>query len=113
MQAWLNVYRTGEFIDWHSHWPAEFESWHGFYCVDVEPNSSTTYRLFGKIPEKDDIVVTSQDNLLVISRSDGDYHRSSEWNNPDKPRITVAFDIIPMSKLYERRNYEKNHWIPI
>lgn len=112
-QAWLNVYREGEFIDWHSHWPAEFESWHGFYCVDVEPNSSTTYRLFGNIPEKDDIVVPSQDNLLVISRSDGDIHRSSEWNNLYKPRITIAFDIIPRSELYNRKNYEKNHWIPI
>jgi hypothetical protein len=113
VQAWLNVYRAGEFIDWHSHWPAEFESWHGFYCVDVEPDSSTTYRLFGKIPEQDDIVVPSQDNLLVMSRSDGDHHRSSEWNNLDKPRITVAFDIIPVSELYNRGNYEKNHWIPI
>jgi hypothetical protein len=113
MQAWLNVYRAGEFIDWHSHWPAEFESWHGFYCVDVEPKSSTTYRVFGRIPEQEDIVVPSQDNLLVISRSDGDQHRSSEWTNKDRPRITVAFDIVPMSRLYERRNYEKNHWIPI
>jgi hypothetical protein len=112
-QAWLNVYRAGDYIDWHSHWPPEFESWHGFYCVDVEPDSSTTYRLFGNRPEVDDIVVTSQDNLLVISRSDGDVHRSSEWNNPDKPRITVAFDIIPMGKLYDRRNYEPNHWVPI
>jgi hypothetical protein len=113
MQAWLNVYRTGEFLDWHTHWGAEFESWHGFYCVDVEPDSSTTYRLFGRRPELDDIVIPSKDNLLVISRSDGDTHRSSEWNYKDRPRITVAFDIVPVSKLYERRNYEKNHWIPI
>ena len=113
IQAWLNVYRAGEFIEWHSHWPPEFESWHGFYCVDVEPDSSTTYRLFGRIPEKDDIVVPSRDNLLVLSRSDGDNHRSSEWTHKDRPRITVAFDIIPISKLYDRRNYEKNHWIPI
>jgi hypothetical protein len=112
-QAWLNVYRTGDYIDWHSHWPPEFESWHGFYCVDVEPDSSTTYRLFGERPEIDDIVVPSRNNMLVLSRSDGDVHRSSEWNHLDRPRITVAFDIIPMSKLYDRRNYEPNHWVPI
>jgi hypothetical protein len=113
MQAWLNVYRTGEFIDWHGHWPAEFESWHGFYCVDVEPDSFTTYRVFGRIPEQEDIVVPSRDNLLVMSRSDGDVHRSSEWTNPNKARITIAFDIVPMSKLYDRKNYEPNHWVPI
>jgi hypothetical protein len=112
-QAWLNVYRKGEFIDWHSHWPPEFESWHGFYCVDVEPDSSTTYRVFGRVPEKEDIVIASSDNLLVLSRSDGDTHRSSDWHNEHKARITVAFDIIPMAKLYDRGLNEKNHWVPI
>jgi hypothetical protein len=113
IQAWLNVYRAGDFIDWHSHWPPEFESWHGFYCVDVEPDSYTTYRVFGRIPEVEDIVIPSKDNLIVMSRSDGDVHRSSEWDRADKARITVAFDIVPMSKLYDRGWNDKNHWIPI
>jgi hypothetical protein len=94
-------------------WQPEYESWHGFYCIDVEPDSYTTYRVFGRVPEKDDIVIHSKDNLLVISKSDGDFHRSSKWENEDKPRITVAFDIIPSHKLVEGNHVSLNHWIPI
>jgi hypothetical protein len=112
IQCWLNFYRKGEFIDWHGHWHQDFQSWHGFYCVDVEPESYTTYRVFDRVEGEDDIIIPSKDNLLVITRSGDNSHRSSEWNN-DKPRITVAFDIVPSNKLHERRWCEKNHWIPI
>ena len=37
-------YKEGDFIDWHTHWPKEKNTWHGFFCVDCEP-SYTTYRL--------------------------------------------------------------------
>jgi hypothetical protein len=113
IQCWLNVYKKDEFIDWHGHWDPKYESWHGFYCVDVEPDSYTTYRVIGRVPEKDDIIIASKNNLLVISKSDGDFHRSSEWKNPDKPRITIAFDIIPACKLLEGNHISKNHWVPI
>ena len=43
MQCWLNVYKKGEYIEWHSHTDNP-KAWHGFFCVDVEPNSSTFYR---------------------------------------------------------------------
>lgn len=113
IQCWLNFYRKGEFIDWHPHWPEEFNSWHGFYCVDVEPDSCTTYRVQGRIPEKDDIVIPSKDNLIVLSTSGRDVHRSSEWNDPDRARITIAFDIVPANKLFGRGWSDINHWIPI
>lgn len=112
IQCWLNFYRKGEFIDWHTHWREQYESWHGFYCVDVEPNSHTTYRIFDRTPGTDDIIIPSKNNLLVMSRSGKDLHRSSEWEM-EKPRITVAFDIVPASKLYEGMFKDINHWIPI
>lgn len=105
IQCWLNFYEKGQFIDWHNHWSADKETWHGFYCVDVEPDSKTTYRL-PDYPK--DIDVPSEDNLLVISKSDGDMHRSSEWTH-DRPRITIAFDIIPRQYV----EHHLNHWIPI
>jgi hypothetical protein len=110
IQCWLNVYYKGEFIDWHGHWTPEHKSWHGFYCVDVEPNSYTTYK-HHTLPNP--INVISEDNLLVISRSDNDRHRSSEWNNENKPRITIAFDIVPSKILFETNQISMNHWIPI
>ena len=109
-QCWLNVYRAGDYIDWHYHWEPEVKAWHGFYCVDVEPNSETSYR----IPGKDDVHIRSQNNLLVISKSDGDLHKSSEWDDTSRPRITIAFDIIPSDKLYDGfYNKKVNHWVPI
>jgi len=110
IQCWLNFYYKGDFIDWHGHWPTEAHSWHGFYCVDVEPDSYTDY----KFKDTDSVTrVKSQDNLLVISRSGNDVHRSSEWTE-DKPRITIAFDIVPAEKLFDAGAYRNpNHWIPI
>lgn len=107
-QCWLNFYHKGEFIDWHGHWPPEHQTWHGFYCVDTEPDSKTTYRVNGQ-----EIEIPSRDNLLVISPSEGDEHRSSEWNL-DRPRITIAFDIVPADVLFKLPHcFDLNHWVPI
>jgi hypothetical protein len=108
-QCWLNFYHKGEFIDWHGHWPEKYDTWHGFYCVDVEPDSKTTYRFSDQ-----EVDIQSKNNLLVISPSAGDEHRSSEWNF-DRPRITIAFDIIPADQLFELGSCfsRPNHWVPI
>jgi hypothetical protein len=105
IQSWVNVYRKGQYIDWHDHWEPQFKAWHGFYCVDVG-DSSTTYKLM----DNTIIDVRSRDNLLVLSKSDGDLHKSSEWNL-DNPRITIAFDIVPDYSINWDSN--QNHWIPI
>lgn len=107
IQCWLNYYRKGEFIDWHSHWKPEDKSWHGFFCLDTE-NSYTSY----KIPNNINIIdVKSENNLLIMNKSDGDLHKSSVWVYADRPRITIAFDIVPRHNIsYD--NYI-NHWIPI
>jgi hypothetical protein len=107
IQCWLNIYKKGNFIDWHNHWLPEFNTWHGFYCVDCEP-SKTTY----KIPNvSDPLDIVSENNLLVMSRSDGDQHRTWPWENEDKDRITIAFDIVPANQV-DNNNWV-NHWIPI
>jgi hypothetical protein len=129
MQCWLNYYKKGDFIDWHSHHKPSDRSWHGFLCVDTEPNSYTSYRWPNNPAKKDfTLDVPSKDGLIVMGTSNGDVHRSSEWQIEDRPRITIAFDIIPaeyilksMSKLPEPKylnamnesNYFVNHWVPI
>ena len=60
---------------------------------------------------KNTVKIESKDNLLVIGKSDNDKHRSSVWNQ-DTPRITIAFDILPVSSIYKEFN-TLNHWIPI
>jgi hypothetical protein len=95
MQSWLNIYEKGQFIDWHDHWRPHQEAWHGFFCVDVEPNSKTSYMW----PNMQEIIdIESKNNLLVIGTSNGDKHKSSSWEN-SYPRITIAFDIVPSKSL--------------
>jgi hypothetical protein len=109
IQCWMNVYQKGDYINWHGHWNSKYKAWHGFYCLQVEPNSSTTYKIKG-FP---DIDVKSINNLIVIGKSDGDLHKSSEWNQ-DYPRITLAFDIIPASSLQDiEYHLNPHHWLPI
>lgn len=110
IQCWLNFYKKGQFINWHTHGTKHFESWHGFYCLDVEPNSSTTYRIPGDL----ELDVKSENNLIVLSKSGEDLHKSSEWHDETRPRITIAFDIVPAVRLMESGNYSNlNHWMPI
>jgi hypothetical protein len=106
IQCWLNFYKKGEFISWHEHWPPEVNGWHGYYCVDVEP-SKTTYKLPGY---KKNIDVENCNNLLVLSKSNGDKHRTWPWEY-DSPRITIAFDIVPSWHI--QNDDSPNHWVPI
>lgn len=108
IQAWLNVYQKGDFIDWHSHWDADKKVWHGFYCADVETQDShTLYRIPGV---EEELKIDSVNNLLVLGKSENDEHKSSEWN-VDHPRVTIAFDIIPYWAL--QNGGPLNHYIPI
>lgn len=107
MQCWLNVFKKDEYVDWHSHWLPQYHAWHGFYCVQVG-ESNTTYSL----SNGEQVSVTSKDNLLVLSKSDGDKHKSSLWTDANMDRITIAFDIVPDYTLRET-GIDINHWIPI
>jgi hypothetical protein len=108
LQCWLNVFRKGEFINWHHHWPVGSGVIHGYYCVNVG-DSLTSYQ----IPGNDHIVeVHNQDGLLVFGRSEGDRHKSSEWNRDD-PRVTMAFDVIPWKQSFQAGDETYyNHYIP-
>ena len=108
IQSWLNFYKKGDYIDWHSHWPKEKNSWHGFFCVDCgDGTSGTLYRI---IDVKNELFVPSENNLLVMSKSEKDIHKSTEWNDEINPRITIAFDIVPAEHIDDDL---PNHWIPI
>ena len=105
IRCWLNIYEKGNFVDWHDHFPARCNSWHGFFCVDCEP-SVTTYQLPNDLETID---ITSENNLLVLSKSNGDKHRTWPWEYEDRDRITIAFDIVPAKSTGDFLN----HWVPI
>lgn len=101
-QSWVNIYRKNEFIDWHSHdWEGSKKSYHGYFCVDVEP-SITSYI----IPGGFNIDVQNKNGMLIFGKSAGDAHKTTEWKY-DIPRITIAFDIIPLD-IYTREKYSEH-----
>jgi hypothetical protein len=107
IQCWLNYYNKDDFIDWHKHWIPEHNAWHGFYCLDTE-SSSTFY----KLPNVENIInVINENNMIILSKSNDDEHKSSKWQYEDRPRITIAFDIVPRESLVDDNLI--NHWIPL
>ena len=107
IKGWLNVYSKGQFVDWHGHWPKEAKVWHGFFCVQTgDYISSTCYKVPGV---KDIIEIPSIEGRLVFGKSEGDEHKSSKWLQ-DYPRITIAFDIIPIDSIKDKT--WGNHFIP-
>jgi len=122
IQSWLNVYKKSEYIDWHSHWPAGINAWHGLFIVDSEAQESfTKYRVGFPDGTTENIDIESKNNLLILGKCENDFHRSTEWDN-DKERITIAYDIVPSeyvdNQLYlntditKLESYDLNHWIP-
>lgn len=107
LKGWLNVFYKGQFVNWHGHWPSKKGVWHGFYCVQTgEYISKTSYR----IPDVPNVIdVPSVNGKLVFGKSEGDTHKSSEWNQ-DYPRITIAFDIAPVNSIENKTL--GNHFIP-
>lgn len=127
IQSWMNYYKKGEFIDWHSHSPKDVGGWHGFLCLDTEPDSYTSYR-WPKDPKRKNLIidVPSKNGSIIIGRSNGDEHKSSVWEFENKSRITIAFDIDPLDAYitpnwttnFDNNNFLLppmliNHWIPI
>jgi len=107
IQSWVNFYYHNDFIEWHYHSPKEHNAWHGFLCVDCEP-SYTAYKILN-YPEI--IRIPSENGTIVLSRSGEDQHRTAPWPDTTRPRITIAFDIIPQEFI--RYDEFLNHWIPI
>ena len=102
IKSWMNVYHKGENIEWHGHSLPHNRAWHGFYCVHAG-DSNTQYRMI----DGSNITVPSKEGLIVIGKSNGDLHKSSEWTEV-KPRVTLAFDIVRVESVH----FKINHYIP-
>lgn len=107
IQGWFNVnYNKKGKLDWHDHGPHGAPNFHGYYCVKAEP--STTYYKIDNMREVDNI---NKDNRLVVSEM-GHPHAMADWDW-DGPRITIAYDIIPLKDLIGNGIATQQHWFPL
>ena len=106
IRAWVNLFPKNKNIDWHSHWDAKYKTYHGFYCVNTqgEHESYTDYAVPALIGENI-CRIKSFDGLCVLGKSERDQHMSSPWLNDGKPRVTIAFDVIPLEALRPEEHF--------
>lgn len=110
IQGWFNINNSeGGKLDWHDHGAAGAPNFHGYYCVNAEP-SITHYKLFNDPSRIVDNV--NKNNRLVISEV-GHPHSMGDWDWSG-PRITIAYDIQPLSVLINAKNsIPEQHWFPL
>lgn len=97
---------------WFNYWPEEFNTdvdpdnlkyhdhgdhnpslLHGYYCVNAEP-SMTHYKIDGKRVDN-----VNKNNKIIVSKN-GYYHTPGAWKE-NYPRITIAYNIVPLKCLSE------------
>lgn len=120
-QSWLNVYREGGAIHWHTHRPHTFnarflENYHGFFCVNVR-DTFTHYRFTDSTPKQS---VQGNEGMIVLGKSDKDQHCTDPWPYSDEPRVTIAFDFYKVEdcnhNIYPRSpgsNYNNQRFLPV
>ena len=106
VQGWFNInYNKKGKLNWHDHGHSGAPNFHGYYCVKAEP-STTYYKVFGK-----DIINKNIDNRAIFSEM-GHPHAQGDWSW-DGPRITVAYDVVPLRDLQQLGMEHEQHWIPL
>lgn len=107
MSAWINYTKGPKVVtpgqiayDDHGSDPTEF---HGYYAIDAEPNS-TVYKL-----DHDVLFAHENKNGKILLSLNGYHHGVDTWPF-DKPRITIAFNIVPLSKAIHDPGIP---WIPL
>lgn len=106
VQGWFNInYTKKGKLDWHDHGPWGAPEFHGYYCVNAEP-SVTHYRVFDK-----DIENHNVNNRAILSEM-GHPHAMADWDW-DGPRITIAYDLVPLANLIKFAKDQEQHWIPL
>ena len=106
LQGWFNInYAKKGKLEWHDHGPFGAPNFHGYYCVSAEP-SVTHYKAF------DNYVENYNTNNRAILSEMGHPHAMADWDW-DGPRITVAYDVIPLKDIMRFGSDQEQHWIPL
>ena len=109
VQGWFNVNFTKKGkLDWHDHGPFPAPRFHGYYSINAEP-STTHYIVHGKNVDNHNV-----NNRMIVSEM-GHRHAMADWDW-EGPRITLAYDIVPLSDLIQddpNNSLVQQHWIPL
>ena len=107
MQGWFNINhaKSGK-LDWHDHGPGGAPLFHGYYSVSAEP-SETHYI----VTNQEKRINHNKNNKAILSEM-GHPHAMADWDW-DGPRITIAYDVLPMSHLIPGGPEQEQHWIPL
>ena len=108
VQGWFNInFSNVGKLDWHDHGAPGVNSFHGYYCVNAEP-SITQYKIFNRDDNMFDNI--NKNNRAILSEM-GHPHAMGDWHW-DGPRITLAYDILPLDHLI-KGNFIEQHWVPL
>jgi hypothetical protein len=106
VQGWFNINHVGNGkLDWHEHGPGGAPFFHGYYAVKAEP--SETHYITTSGPK----VNVNKNNKAILSEM-GHPHAMGDWSW-EGARITVAYDVLPLSELMRFGNDPEQHWIPL
>lgn len=106
LQGWFNINTAGNGkLGWHDHADSGAPLFHGYYSVSAEP-SQTHYRVF------DEYKVNENKNNRALLSEMGHPHTMGDWEW-EGPRITVAYDIVPLSGLIKNNMHQEQHWVPL
>lgn len=105
VQGWFNITHKGKGkLHWHDHGQPGAPNFHGYYSVKAEP-SKTHYSVYGEMIDHENI-----DNKLIVSEM-GHQHAMADWDW-EGPRITIAYDLVPLQSLILAKAPEQ-HWVPM
>jgi hypothetical protein len=105
VQGWFNInYSKKGKLDWHDHGGPWIPYFHGYYCINAEP-SNTHYNVFGN-----NVINQNKNNRMIVSEM-GHPHAMEDWDW-DGPRVTIAYDIMPLADLIKVKAAPQ-HWIPL
>lgn len=106
IQGWFNInHANNGKLNWHDHGSMGAPHFHGYYSVNAEP-SVTHYLVYDKPFEN-----INKNNRAIISEM-GHPHAQGDWSW-EGDRITVAYDVVPMSDLQKHGMHQEQHWVPL
>jgi hypothetical protein len=106
IQGWFNInHKKAGKLNWHEHGPDGAPLFHGYYCISAEP--SETHYITSAGPK----VNVNLNNRAVLSEM-GHPHAMADWDW-DGPRITLAYDVMPLSTIENNPNAKEQHWFPL
>lgn len=102
--SWFNLHKRSSKQPFHDHFAGNEENpvFHGYYCVKAEP-SATHYLINGDKESPMDII--NKNNRAILLKN-GHPHGIGNWPY-DTNRITIAYDVVPLSLASEDRTWVK------